>query len=355
MDQDDIRKIAAKLGCPEKDVSLALQTAKEDIGDAEKLLAKTIHVVKGCYAAKTNRLNGGFVMVFDAAQKKILRVKALATYDSAFGDIPLNQPWEQIEKKVFDAEVTQNFVPAISHDLQGEMEFTLQDSISDALGLLAAQSSDDIGSRIRRIVCTCLGDSDVQVNCAIETISPLKLKIIDQEIKSEVEPPAAGAAPADGATPSAGAAGIPGMVGEDRNLVLKTDIILSPVAGIPVTTLNPGDYIMVKITDTRPQASYIANLLHAVDKNRAIPVRVPIRKIDRSESNRLIITTEFGPGVFGRTVVQEGLKIKATAEEAAPLDASSKLPSSQAFLIIIVAAFVLFLLMVVVYYFVSVL
>jgi hypothetical protein len=112
---------------------------------------------------------------------------------------------------------------------------------------------------------------------------------------------------------------------------------------------------MLKITDTRPQASYIANLLPAVDKGRAVPIRVPIRKIERTESTRLVITTEFGPGVYGRTVVQEGSKIKATAEDL-PVDAAtSKLPPIQAILIIILASVVLFLLLAVVYYFVGVL
>lgn len=353
MEQEDIRKIAARLGATEQDVATALKVAREDIGEAEKLLEKSIKIVKGCYSAKTNRLNGGFVIIVDVPQKKLRRLKTLATYDSAFADIPLGQSWDQIEKKIFDAEVTQNFVPAISHDLQGELEISLQESIDDALTLLASGASDDMGSRIRRIVCTCLGDSDVHVTCAIETLTPLMLKIQDQEVKPE---DVADQKPADGA-PEAAQAGSPlaGLTGEDRSLVLKTDVLLSPVSGVSVTSLNPGDYIMLKITDTRPQASYIANLLHAVDKGRAVPIRVPIRKIDRSESNRLVITTEFGPGVYGRTVVQEGLKIKATAEDL-PTDApTSKLPPVQAILIIILASVVLFLLLAVVYYFVAVL
>lgn len=347
MEAEDIQKIAARTGYPEKDVALALRTAKDDVAEAEKLLAPTIGLIKGCYAAKTNRLNGGLIILVDIAQKKIKRTKAIATYDSEYGQIPLDMSWEQIERKIIDAEIKQNMVPAISQDLAGEMEYTLQENIEDTLALLTANRADELSTRLRRVVCTCLGDSDVDLVCVIEKISTLTLKLHDHEIKPESEEAAApeGAAPAESKPAEPTEA-------EGRNLILKTDVILSPVVGTPVTSLNPGDFILVKITDTRPQAAYIANLLHASDGTKSLPIRVPIRKIDRSESQRLVITTEFGPGVFGRTVVQEGLKIKTAQEGEAAKIEGVKLPVYQILLIVGLAGFVLCLLLVVVYYFV---
>lgn len=350
MEAEDIKKIAARTGYPEKDVALALRAAKDDVAEAEKLLAPSICVIKGRYAAKTNRLNGGIAIIIDTVQKKIKRTKTLATYDSEFATLSMDQSWEQIERKIFDAEVKQNFVPAISHDLAGEMEFSLQENIADTVAVAGGGNSDDMGSKLRRIVCACLGDSDVDLICVIEKISPLALKIHDQEIK-----PDAADAPADSPGQAAAAPAAQGETpaGDERNLILKTDIILSPVGGVPVTSLNPGDFIMVKITDTRPQATYIANLLHATDGTKTLPVRVPIKKIDRSESQRLMITTEFGPGVYGRTVVQEGLKIKTFhGEEPAKIEEAG-LPAYQVFLIVALGGFILLLLMGVAYYFVS--
>lgn len=348
MEAEDIKKIAEKTGYPEKDVALALRASKDDVAEAEKLLAPSVHIIKGCYSAKTNRLNGGIIVVVDTVQKKIGRTKSIASYDVTFADIALDQSWEQIEKSIVDAEIKQNFVPAISRDLTAEIGFALQETITDTITLVSNSRLDELGSRLRRIICACLGDSDVVVNCVVDQMSQLAMKIHDHEIKvDDAAEPVTDAPAADAATGSAGTASVfsPG-----RELILKTDVILSPVAGVPVTSLNPGDYILVRITDTNPQALYIANLLHAVDGAKTLPVRVPIRKIDRSESARLVITTEFGPGVFGRTVVQEGLKIKSADDGAAAKLAGVKLPVGQVLLIIFLGGLVLALLVVVVYY-----
>src|SRR3989338_5631283 len=267
-----MQKLAAKTGQSEKDVALALKAAKDDAAEAERLLEPSIFIVKGRYAAKTNRLNGGIIIIADSAQRRIQKVKTIATYDAEFAELSMDPSWEDIEKKVVDAEIKQNFVPAISHDLAAEMEFSLNDTIDEVLPLLSAGSVDELATRIRRIVCTCLGDSDVDVNCLVEKITPLAMKIHDKEI----QPDAAAEAGAPG-EPSADAgtgAGAPPILGDERHLVLKTDVILSPVSGTPVTTLNVGDYILVKITDTRQQAKYIADLLHAKDGDKMLPVRV---------------------------------------------------------------------------------
>ncbi len=354
MEAEDIQKMAARINCKEADLTLALQVAKDDVAEAEKLLSPTVSVVKGCYAAKTNRLNGGFIIIIFQTIKKIHRVRAMASYDAEFGNIPLNQPWDQIEKKIIEAQVKQNCVPAISQDLTGEIDFSIKENMAEIIPILTSNSADDMNSRIRRIVCTSLGDSDVDVNCEIETISLLTLKITDHEIAPPGEaPPAEGVPPTDPSVGESTASSAPGLgITGGREITLKTDVILSPVAGTPVSSLNVGDFILVKIIDTRPQASYVANLLRARDGDKNIPVRVPIKKIERTESQRLVVITEFGPGVYGKTVVQEGLKIKVEASDTPSLaGGQSKMPSIQMMLFIVVVLLVLGLLVVAVWYF----
>lgn len=349
MEAEDIQKIAARMGQSEKDVTLALREAKNDMAEAERLLASTIIIVKACYSAKTNRMNGGILVLSDVATKKIIRIRAIATYDADYANLPLAAPWPDLEKKIFDAEIKENFVPAISHDLVGEIEYNIQENADEFFPLLSGGSTDEIATRLRRIICTCLGDSDVECSAILDKISTLTLKILDHEIKEDAAAAAAPAAegasaPAEGGLPAA----TPSIISEDRSLVLKTDVVLSPVVGTAASTLNPGDFILVKITDNRPQANYICNLLHAVENGRPVPVRVPIRRIERSESQRLIITTEFGPGVLGRTVVQENLKLKVTQEAGGA--SSVSVPKGPIVLIVLAALVVLGLLMVAVYF-----
>lgn len=349
MEAEDIQKLAARMGKPEKDVGLALHVAKNDVAEAERLMASTVAVVKGCYSAKTNRMHGGILILFDTAARRIHRIRAISTYDADYGSLSLSMDWPGLEKKIFEAELKENFVPAISHDLAGEIEYLIQENMDEFIPLFNAGVSEELSGRLRRTVCTCLGDSDVDCAAVVEKITPLDLKIADHEVKPEdVAAEAAPAAGEGGAAPAAGS-GAPPSFEDARNLVLKTDVVLSPVAGTAASTLNPGDFILVKITDTRPQANYISNLLHAVENGRPIPVRVPIRKIERSESQRLVITTEFGPGVVGKTVVQESLKLKTAMEAGASLD-SAKLPKGPIVLIVMAALVVLILMMVVVYY-----
>lgn len=319
MEADDIQRMADRLRVAPSDMALALQAANNDISEAEKMVQPDLCVLKGCYAAKTNRLNGGIVVIIDTSRSKIHRSRVIASYDEQYASIPLDTPWGELEKKIFDAEAKQNIVPAISRDLAAEIEHNLQEDMDGSIRIMTSGSIEELSSRIRRVICGCLGDSDVDIRCAVETLSMLALKVNDHEIT-----PAAPAAPA-----GEGAA-----VPEDKHIYLKTDVILSPVSGTPVSALNPGDFILVKIMDNRPQANYIANLLHATDGKRMIPVRVPIRKIERTESQRLVVITEFGPGVFGRTVVQESLKIKVTPEDATTaIPRGARIPMKHIFLI----------------------
>lgn len=339
MEAELVNELARKTGADPKHAQAALVIAGEDPQEAERLLSKDICAIKGTYCASTNKIYGGFIALLDTSSRSLIRSRIIASYDTAVGNIPLTYSWNDMEQEVFKAEMRHNFIPPMTSDLKGEFIASIEDNLNAYLSCALGADSSGLGDLIRKIVKETLGDQDVQVTASVETLSRAEMKLIDKEVDmTDLDGVAdAGAAPAAGAAGAEGGeAGAEGDA-QKRQVTLKTDIILSPVTGVAANMLNPGDYIMVKIVDNRPQATYIANLLHGIENGRPVAIKAPIKKIERSGSDRLLITTEFGPGVFGRTVLTAGVKIQCQPVSA-DMQKSDKPPMDRGPIFLLVGA-----------------
>ncbi len=111
---------------------------------------------------------------------------------------------------------------------------------------------------------------------------------------------------------------------EIRNIslvILKIEPVLSPVKGVPVTELRPGDEIMVRIIDERDIGDYLASLLGGKEGENRVPVSAIVKKIEKSpETENIMLLVEFGPGIAGRCFVPAEIKVQTPiGEELAEL------------------------------------
>ena len=102
MDQAQLNSLAERYGQSVEKAVKAAKVAQDDPAETARLLDRNIYVLKGGYAAKTNQINGAFVLIIDSAKAKIVRLKLVATYDPEFSKISLDAGWPAMENMIFE-------------------------------------------------------------------------------------------------------------------------------------------------------------------------------------------------------------------------------------------------------------
>ncbi len=98
--------------------------------------------------------------------------------------------------------------------------------------------------------------------------------------------------------------------GEKITITLRIEPVLDSQYGIFPKELRKGDQILVKIEDSRDIAQYLSALLGGKRGHQSFPLPTPIEEIRMEEEQRYVLTTRFGPGVLGETVLSGNLKVR---------------------------------------------
>ena len=92
----------------------------------------------------------------------------------------------------------------------------------------------------------------------------------------------------------------------------------------PAKNLKEGDIVFFKIVDTSDQASKIVDFLKQKYKGKIPELRLPIAKIEESETERLNVFIKITANIQGVLTINKEVKIKIfeTGEETETVDKS---------------------------------
>ncbi len=94
-------------------------------------------------------------------------------------------------------------------------------------------------------------------------------------------------------------------VGEDGvKLILNCSLILSPIKGKDISTLVPGDRVMLSIVDSDSKAISVAKAFNAYQNNKMTPITGRIKMIKNTPDGYLIYTV-IAKGILGKTIEEE--------------------------------------------------
>ena len=122
---------------------------------------------------------------------------------------------------------------------------------------------------------------------------------------------------------------------EKEITLIKCDFILAPAKGKTVKELKVGDIIYVKIIDEKPEARKIVSFLKQKYNGKLPELRLPILKIEESESERLAIYVQLTEKMQGVIVANQEVKIKVY-DPAEELSQNMVLDSKRYFIYIII-------------------
>lgn len=309
MDGDAVADLITRMQCTESEAQAALLAAQGNHEQALALLRRSIFGLKAKFRSELRKVCGLFFVFVDGEKESVLRLHAVLTHEQWLYNTDLNQPVMEFEDFIYNTEFRIKTIPGLTKDVNDRCKEKLKfDTLKRLVAAMVNGELPAIIEVLRLILSAELADRELDLLVNVEKLSRVKFDKLEKQLQQAPAPDAG--APAEGGA----AAGEKPAEATEKILVLKTDIILSPISGRPVRDLHIGDKIYVKITDNSPQGRYIANLLKG-DAPVAQPVLVPIKELTRTESDRCSVITQFGPGVFGRVVVNTEAKIKCEGTE----------------------------------------
>lgn len=92
-------------------------------------------------------------------------------------------------------------------------------------------------------------------------------------------------------------------------LTLRIEPILSPLGGKDIEKIQPGDEILVKVSDTREIVPSIIKLLDRGGDNNYAYGKV-IYSLRSEETQNTMALLEFGPGIFGRFTIGGSVRLQ---------------------------------------------
>lgn len=313
MQNEKLIKLQKDTGCDAILGKLLLKFTGDDVEGAIKIIKsvdKDIFVVRGKFIAQGLKYYGAFVFFYESKNKVIDKINiAIKKDDKTAIEFDFNNSWY-----VFNQDLI-NFVKSNQIDVALHDKFNYQIKNHKAINLyeMAIVRSKEYDEKSLRlffddIFFNITGDPDIAVKIKIDKTNVFEMnkgniqeyQVDPQEEKSENKQKV--------------------VVDEEKPnqdvLVLKVDPELSPVDGIEISEIMPGEFISVKIVDERPIAEYITSLLNAKDlvinENRMISAKV--KDIIISDEG-YIVKVEFGPGIIGVGYFGENVKLKVEKKE----------------------------------------
>ncbi|GEM_PF-4004161 len=356
---ETINTIVNETHCNRRLARMVLQFTQNDTQKAIHIietLPRDIYGINVAITLATRNIYGALAYAVDSGKKEIKYKRMMINESETAPVININETFDDFVARIDSLRQDYGTNPDLAERIESEIVHT---SFIESLCYLLPLSKEPDISKVQRIFASAFknvfADAVVDIAIGLERLDTFTINAISLGVKDtgdEEETEITEEVPASGTSLSSGvnAADISGTKGKKEKeleiIVLREELIVSPVSGKAVSELNTGDEVYVKITDTRELGKYIAELLGAIVGNSLMPIISRIIRIEESpETGTKIITTEFGPGVLGRAFVKTDVKIDYPEREQdlVQTDAVENSESGQLWVVLMLVGFVIIL------------
>lgn len=307
MSDQKILQLQKETGCDPVLGKLILKFTGDDLDGAIKILKsveKDIFVIRGKFVAQTVKIYGSFIIFYNQKNKAVDKVVVIAkTEDRSAIEFDFEKGWniflqglnDYQRKNATEIDVQSKFINAIS----GPKVISIFDKIFNKKEI----DYEELKSFFEEIFIGIAGDINIAIKLKVDRSDAFEVNkgnisendIVFKDEKRE-----------DNKNEQKKS-----NLEQNQILLLKIDLELAPVDGRPLSELQPGELIGVKIVDDRPIAHYIASLLSGntfeFEQNKIVFAELKDIKLT---DNGILVRVEFGPGIYGETYYGEDVKVK---------------------------------------------
>jgi len=308
--KDKITLLMEETGCEQGEAELALEICGFDVEKAVRVIPRLFHniaVLKGKARVREEALHILFLAILNLKDRSLLRARAVASYNPAVLDIPIERNWFEFEKHLYACRLR----PGSIQHLSQEAERLLAEFFaSREAAAFHSEASLDPRGRGPQALAQLLSRRFHPHSVRLEMYKD----VLDMAQFQEI--PYGGGSPLKG-WPR------PRRRGASGTLVLRIALEGS-YDGIPADGLMAGDLVYAQITDARDIARYLARLLGASSSEPANPGKIPaasilapVEAVEKVAGKDVLVRVRLSLGVCGDVSVPKDIRLKAVRKTEA--------------------------------------
>ncbi|MCS7298596.1 MAG: hypothetical protein RMJ37_01375 [Spirochaetia bacterium] len=257
-------------------------------------------------AVSTNTFGLAFIS-FNLLSKSLEKIQVASSHFSSIYENNPQMPWHDFEEKIVNIKWKGEYSISITNDIQKAIDYELKskDRVDEIIYFINKNATPKIAEFIQNVLQRPTGDRNVSIDVEIETISQEEIEEISiKRIKKESDKKLQQAQ--QSSKQDADEFNLP-----QNSIVLEAALVLSPITGVPVYELKPGDKVLTRITEKTQRGQYFKELLGAISPqtNEERPIPSTVEQIKVVGKNYVILTS-IGPGVYGKSIEEDNVKIK---------------------------------------------
>lgn len=294
--KDKIELLMEEIGCDRGEAELALEMCGYDFEEAVRQiprLLRDICALKGKFVLPQADQHGLVLVVLNLKTRKVLRARAVMSYDPAVCAIDLEEDWFAFEKHLYGCRLWDGSLPAESLEVEQGLSAHFRAAPPEMFDRLREMPSAAASEMLAAPLRGFFREPGLSLR--------LKKDILDLGQFQSLRKAPAPAARRDKSAPRT-------PPPEDL-LVLKISLEEDP-EGIAASELHAGDLVSAKIVDGRDIAQYLARLFGGLTAQGPVAIEAPVEAIE-SVDGGVLVRARFAVGVAGDGVVPRDRRLKA--------------------------------------------
>lgn len=294
--KDKIELLMEETGCDRGEAELALEMCGYEVEEAVRQIPRLLNdicALKGKFVRPAQNQHGLFLVVLNLKSRKVLRARAVMSYDPAVCAVELDEDWFAFEKNLYGCRLWDGSLPAESLEVEQRLAAHFRAAEPEVFDRLRAASAEEATAELAGPLRAHFRDQSLSLRA--------KKDILDlgqfQSLRKVPAPAARRGKPDSGVPP------------EEDLLILKITLEEDP-GGLPAAELRAGDMVFARIVDGRDIAQYLARLFGGLTSSGPVPIEVPVEAIESSPAGTLA-RVRFAVGVAGDAVVTGDKLLKA--------------------------------------------
>lgn len=307
--KEEIREAVSNLveavECSHREARVVLQATGFDLEKAKELIGslsnKSIWIIKAKFKVDYLGNFGLFIIVLDVAARRVEGIEVVVSKDKRLFLYDVNVTWDLFEKAVHQVSLNRKeMVPETTHELFNRLKGGF-DRHAGYLWDILEKPPKEIEDGLSHEVEKSVGIEGCELRFSIDRISSFHLDWI-QSVEDLLHKREAESGSNEGSPP----------------IKLKIALILAVEAGAPISTINVGQHLLVKLIDSSELGIYLAQLMGARKDEHLIPVVTVVEELQPLKDGMVKIRTKFGAKVFGEAVVSNNVKVKLAPQKLLP-------------------------------------
>jgi hypothetical protein len=291
--KDKVTMVMEETSCDRSEAELALELCGYDLTGAVQAvprLFQNIVVLKGRVCAPADSLYGLWMAILNLKERKLLRARAVVSYNPAVFASELDQHWFDFEGRLYACRLWVGTMQELSQDIEQLLSSYFATDEARAFYEEDARFADSDFDPLRTALAARLGSAvDLKVQRDL-----LDMGQFQEVVPRQHQPP----------RPKRAAA-----LGPAGTLVLNV-ALESHDEGRPAQDLHTGDMVLASINDARDIAQYLGKLFGAITDEGAVALPVPVEALERGSDGDVTIRVRFSAGVCGDVAVPGERRLK---------------------------------------------